>query len=83
MDEGSVRRGGRTEVKLPALKVVWLEVSESATQSVSIGGTIGMVWKEGASVCWSQELIHGVHTTGGGGVRGGTMIGLTCGGGRP
>jgi hypothetical protein len=46
MDEGSVRRGDRTEVKLPALKVVWLEVPESMTQSVTAGGTIVMVWKE-------------------------------------
>jgi hypothetical protein len=46
MDEGSVRRGGRTEVKLLTLKVVWLEASKSVTQSVTTGGTIVMVWKE-------------------------------------
>jgi hypothetical protein len=46
MDEGLVGRGGRTEVKLPALEVVWLETSEYATQSVTVGGTIIMVWKE-------------------------------------
>jgi hypothetical protein len=41
-----VGRGDRTEVKLAALKVVWLEVPESTTQSVTTGGTIVMVWKE-------------------------------------
>jgi hypothetical protein len=46
MDEGSVGRGSQTEVKLPALEVVWYEVPESATQSVTTGGTIIMVWKE-------------------------------------
>ena len=51
MDEGSVGRGGRTEVKLPTLKVVWLEAPKSATQSVTAGGTIVMVWKEWASSC--------------------------------
>jgi hypothetical protein len=45
MDEGSVGRGGQTEVKLPTLEVVWLEVPESATQSVIVGGNIIMVWK--------------------------------------
>jgi peptide subunit release factor 1 (eRF1) len=44
--------------------VVWLEALESMTQSVTAGGTILMVWKEWASSCWSQELIHGVHITG-------------------
>jgi hypothetical protein len=47
MDEGSVGRGDLTEVKLPALKMVWLEAPESVTQSVTAGGTITMVWKEG------------------------------------
>jgi hypothetical protein len=46
MDEGSVGRCSQTEVKLPALKVVWLEALESVTQSVTMGGTIVMVWKE-------------------------------------
>jgi hypothetical protein len=46
MDEGSVGRCSQTEVKLPALKVVWLEALESVTQSVTMGGTIIMVWKE-------------------------------------
>jgi hypothetical protein len=47
----------------------WLEALESTTQSVTAGGTIALVWKEGASSCWSQELIHGVHAVGGGGAR--------------
>jgi hypothetical protein len=33
MDDGSVGRSGRTEVKLLALEVVWLEVAKSTTQS--------------------------------------------------
>jgi hypothetical protein len=70
MDEGLVGRGDRTEVKLPAVKVVWLEAPESVTQLVTAGGTIAMVWREGVSGCWSQELIHCVHTIGGGGARG-------------
>jgi hypothetical protein len=61
MDKGSVGRGGQTEVKLPALKVVWLEASEYVTQSMIVGGTIIIVWNEWASGCWSQELIHSVH----------------------
>jgi hypothetical protein len=83
MDEGSVGRGCQTEVKLPSLKVIWLEASESATQSMTAGGTIAIVWKEGASGCWSQELIHGVHAAEGGGAKGGMKIGPTCCGGRP
>jgi hypothetical protein len=41
MDEGSVKVGGRTEVKLLASEVVWLETPESATQSVTAGGSQG------------------------------------------
>jgi hypothetical protein len=39
-------RGGQTEVNLPTLEVVRMEEPESATQSVTAGGTIVMVWKE-------------------------------------
>jgi hypothetical protein len=46
MDEGSVEVVGRTEVKLPASEVVWLEASESVTQSVTAGGVKAMVLKE-------------------------------------
>jgi hypothetical protein len=46
MDKGSVGRDGRTEIKLPALEVLWLEAPESATQSVTAGGTVVVVWKE-------------------------------------
>jgi hypothetical protein len=46
-----VGRGDRTEVKLPALKVVWLVAPKFVTQSVTVGGTIAIVWKEGASYC--------------------------------
>jgi hypothetical protein len=53
MDEGSVGRGGRIEVKLPTLEVVWLDAPEYATQSVTVGGTIVMVWKEWANGCCS------------------------------
>jgi hypothetical protein len=45
MDEGSVEVGGRTEVKLPAFMVVWLEAPESATYSVPAGGVKAMVLK--------------------------------------
>jgi hypothetical protein len=51
MDEGSVEVVGRTEVKLPASEVVWLEASESATQSVTAGGVKAMVLKELANNC--------------------------------
>jgi hypothetical protein len=78
MDEGSVGRGSQTEVKVLALKVVLLEVSESMTQPMTVGGTIAMVWKEGANDCLSQQLIHGVHTTGDGGARGGVKIRSIC-----
>jgi hypothetical protein len=44
--EGSVEVGGRTEVKLPASEVVWLEVPESATQLVTAKGVKSMVLKE-------------------------------------
>jgi hypothetical protein len=83
MDEGSVGRGGRTEVKLPILKVVWLEAPKSVTQSVTVGGTIVMVWKEWASGCWCRELKHGVHAAGGGGATGNMKVGPTCYRGRP
>jgi hypothetical protein len=46
MDEGSVGRGGRIEVKLPAVKVVWLDALKSVTQSMTAGGTITVVWKQ-------------------------------------
>jgi hypothetical protein len=78
MDEGSVGRGDLTEVKLPTLKVVWLEALESMTQSVTTGGTITMVWKEMANSYWSHGLIPGVHAIGGGGARGSVKTGPTC-----
>jgi hypothetical protein len=62
INEGSVGRGGQIKVKLPALEVMWLEAPKSATQLVIARGTIVMVWNEWASSCWSEELIHGVHT---------------------
>jgi hypothetical protein len=46
MDEGSVEVGGRTEVKLPASDVVWLEALESATQSVTTEAVKVMVLKD-------------------------------------
>jgi hypothetical protein len=46
MDEGSVEVGGRTEVKLLASKVVWLEAPESTTQSVTARGVKVIVLKE-------------------------------------
>jgi hypothetical protein len=36
-----------------------LEAPESVTQSVTMGGTIVMVWKEWANGYWFQELIGG------------------------
>jgi hypothetical protein len=51
MDEGSVEVVGRTEVKLPAFEVVWLEAPESVTQSVTAGGVKAMVLKELANDC--------------------------------
>jgi hypothetical protein len=51
MDEGSVEVGGRTEDKLPASEVVWLEMPDSATQSVTTGGVKAMVLKELANDC--------------------------------
>jgi hypothetical protein len=41
MDEGFVEVGGRTEVKLLTSKMVWLEVPESVTQSVTVRGSQG------------------------------------------
>jgi hypothetical protein len=46
MDEGSLEVGGRTEVKLSASEVVWLEAPESVTQSVTVGRVKTMVLKE-------------------------------------
>jgi hypothetical protein len=83
IDEGSVGRGGRIEVKLLTLEVVWLEASKSATQSETAGGTIIVVWKAWASGCLFQELIHGGHDAGGGGARGGMKVRSTYCGGRP
>jgi hypothetical protein len=51
MDEGLVEVVGRTEVKLPASEVMWLEAPESATQSVTAGGVKAMVLKELANDC--------------------------------
>jgi hypothetical protein len=51
MDEGSVDVGRRTEVKLPASEVVWLEAPESTTQSVTTRGVKAMVLKELANDC--------------------------------
>jgi hypothetical protein len=46
MDEGSVKVGGRTEVKLPPSDMVLLEALESATQSMTAGVVKAMVLKE-------------------------------------
>jgi hypothetical protein len=51
MDEGLVEVGGRTEVKLPASEMVWLEVPKSVTQLVAVGGVKTMVLKELANDC--------------------------------
>jgi hypothetical protein len=51
MDEGSIEVGRRTEVKLSASEVVWLEAPESTTQSVTLGGVKAMVLKELANNC--------------------------------
>jgi hypothetical protein len=51
MDEGSVEVGGRTEVKLPASEVMWLEVLESTMQSMTAGGIKAMVLKEVTNHC--------------------------------
>jgi hypothetical protein len=76
-----VGRGGQTEVKLPTLEVVWMESLESMTQPKIVGGTIIVVWKEWASSCWFQDLIHSGHNVGDGGARGGTKVKSTgCGG---
>jgi hypothetical protein len=59
MDEGSVEVGGWIEVKLPAYEVVWLEASESMTQSVATGGVKAIVLKELTNDCWSHAHIQG------------------------
>jgi hypothetical protein len=46
IDEGSVKVGGRTKLKLLAFKVVWLEALESVTPPVTAGGVNVMVLKE-------------------------------------
>jgi hypothetical protein len=51
MDEGLVEVGGCTEVKLPTYEVVWLEVPESAIQSVIAWGVKAIVLKELANDC--------------------------------
>jgi hypothetical protein len=51
VDEGSVKVDGRTEVKLPAFEVVWLEAPKSVIQSVTTGGVKAMVLKELANDC--------------------------------
>jgi hypothetical protein len=49
IDEGSVELGGWIVVRLLASEVVWLEASESVTQSVTAEGVKAMVLKELAS----------------------------------
>jgi hypothetical protein len=51
MDEGSIEVGGQIEVKLLTSEVMWLEGSESATQSVTTGGVKAMVLKELTNDC--------------------------------
>jgi hypothetical protein len=51
MDEGSVKVGGQTDVKLSASEVVWLEAPESATQPVTVGGVKVMALKELVNDC--------------------------------
>jgi hypothetical protein len=51
MDEGSVKVGGRTEVKLPSSEVVWFKELESANQSVTARGVKAMVLKELVNDC--------------------------------
>jgi hypothetical protein len=51
MDERSVELGERTDVKLPASEVMWLEAPESVTESVTTGGVKAMVLKELTNDC--------------------------------
>jgi hypothetical protein len=51
IDEGSVKLGGRIEVKLLASEMVWLEATESVTQLVTAVRVKAIVLKELANDC--------------------------------
>jgi hypothetical protein len=59
MDEGSIMVGGRTDVKLTASVVVWLEAPEFVTQSVTTRGVKGLVLKELANDSYSHAPLQG------------------------
>jgi hypothetical protein len=59
MDEGSIMVGGRTDVKLTASEVVWLEAPDFVTQLVTTGGVKGLVLKELANDCYSHAPLQG------------------------
>jgi hypothetical protein len=65
-------RRGQGEEMLPECGVVWLEASESATQSVTgVGGVSSMMLKEPARDCGSHTPDQGVQDCcGGGGAQG-------------
>jgi hypothetical protein len=59
MEWGWTAERGRGEEMLPEYGVVWLEVQESATQSVTgVGGVSSMVLKELAWDCGSHSPDH-------------------------
>jgi hypothetical protein len=59
-------RRGRGEEMLPEYAVVWLDVLESATQSVTdVGGVNSMVLKEPSRDCGSHPLTTASRTTAG------------------
>jgi hypothetical protein len=51
IDEGIAEFGGRNKEMLPESDIVWLEVPEFATKSVSASGFNVMVLKEFARDC--------------------------------
>jgi hypothetical protein len=56
-------RRGQGEEMLPECGVVWLEASESATQSVTgVGGVSSMMLKEPARDCGSTPLTRASRT---------------------
>jgi hypothetical protein len=56
IDEGVAELKGQKMVKLPVSGVVWLDTSESATQSTTVGGVTTMAIRVGCDLLWRCQM---------------------------
>jgi hypothetical protein len=79
MEEGQKECVGRTEERMPACGVVWMEALESAIHSVLTGGVSPMALRDCASAAWSYPPSQvGCWLGGAGGVQNGANRGAAA-----